>query len=115
MIMKKSYILTILLFSFFLFATSNYAQESSLNAVSNASIDIPGLSIYPNPVSNGKIYINSSLNTVKQVNIYDVLGKKVLSTSLLGKELGISELKAGVYILRIKQNDYSATRKLVVK
>lgn len=77
--------------------------------------DIAGLNIYPNPVSNGKIYITSSLNFTKQIAIYDVLGKKVVSRQLIGKELDINDLKPGVYILKIQENKLSATRKLVVR
>jgi hypothetical protein len=79
------------------------------------SEDIAGLNIYPNPVSNGKIYITSTLNFAKEVNIYDVLGKKVVSRKLIGKELNITDLKPGVYILKIVENNFSATRKLVVR
>lgn len=80
-----------------------------------ASNDITDLVIYPNPVSNGKIYITTKHNLTKQVEIYDVLGKKILSSSLFGKELNISRLTPGIYILKIKEGVQSETRKLVVR
>ena len=49
------------------------------------------------------------------IEIFDVLGKKIYSTSLFGKELNISKLTPGIYILKIKENNSSATRKLVVR
>lgn len=76
---------------------------------------IEDLSIYPNPVSNGKIYITTKQNLTKDIEIFDVLGKKIYTTSLFGKELNIAKLTPGIYILKIKENNISATRKLVVR
>ena len=76
---------------------------------------IEGLSFYPNPVSNGKIYITSKSSLDKEITIFDVLGKKVLQTVLTTKELNISNLSPGVYIIKIKENEATATRKLIVK
>ena len=91
----------------------SYSQVAEPN-ISKTEI-IEDLSIYPNPVSNGKIYITTKENLTKEIEIFDVLGKKVFSASLFGKELNISKLTPGIYILKIKENDSSATRKLVVK
>lgn len=76
---------------------------------------IEDLSIYPNPVSNGKIYITTKQNLTKDIEIFDVLGKKIYTTSLFGKELNIAKLTPGIYILKIRENNISATRKLVVR
>jgi hypothetical protein len=76
---------------------------------------IEGLSFYPNPVSNGKIYITSKSSLDKDIIIFDVLGKKVLQTTLNTKELNISSLSPGVYIIKIKEGEATATRKLIVK
>lgn len=73
------------------------------------------LSIYPNPVSTGKVYIQTENNFTKQIAIFNVLGKEIFSTTISGKELNISKLKAGVYIIKITENNISATRKLIVK
>jgi hypothetical protein len=90
------------------------AQESKVQA-RNQETSIEGLSFYPNPVSNGKIYISSKLSLDKEIIIFDVLGKKVLQTILNSRELTISSLSPGVYIIKIKEGEASATRKLIVK
>ncbi len=38
-----------------------------------------------------------------------------MQTTLLREELNVSELDAGVYVLRVYQKDKVATRKLIVK
>ena len=69
--------------------------------------------ISPNPTTN-KIKINSSLSFLN-LEIYNSLGKKIdiplIDTS---KELDVSHLEKGVYILKIQyQNKKSATRKII--
>jgi len=76
---------------------------------------IEGFQMYPNPVLNVKVYIHTAQNDTKKIVIYDVLGTLVMETTILGKELNVSDLDAGVYVLRVFEKDKSATRKLVVK
>jgi len=72
-------------------------------------------SIYPNPASNGYVHITSFFSGVKTVSVYDILGKKVMTASIPSSILNISELKSGVYTLKIIQNEISSTKKLVIK
>lgn len=73
------------------------------------------LNFYPNPVSNGKIYITSKTSLDKEVTIYDVLGKVVFSRKISTKELSIDGLSPGVYIIKIKEGENTVTKKLIVK
>ncbi len=110
--MTKNYFYSILLllccFSLPLMAQENKQQPTAA---------IEELSFYPNPVSNGKIYITSKNSQSKEIAIYDVLGKKVLQASLNvnAKELNVASLSPGVYIIKIKEGEATATRKLIVK
>lgn len=94
---------------FFLFVSFSYGQNTGNNG------DIDGFQIYPNPVTNGKVYITTAQNSPKKIMIYDVLGTLVLKTTILGKELSLADLDAGVYVLRVFEKDKMATRKLIVK
>lgn len=89
---------------------SSFAQD---NRQSTGTIE--GLSFYPNPVSNGKIYVTSKLGLDKEVIIFDVLGKKILQTIVTTKEVNIGGLSPGVYIIKFREGDDTATRKLIVK
>ena len=111
--MKKHYIyITLLLF--FLISLSAVAQETK-TASAGGKEPIEGLNIYPNPVSGGRIYITSKSGINKDIEIFDVLGKRILQATLSSKELNISELTPGVYIIKVKEGDATATRKLIVK
>ena len=104
--MAKNYFYITLLFS--LFSLASFAQDGK-----QQGNDVLGF--YPNPVSNGKIYITSKTTGAKEVTVFDVLGKKVLQTNLTTRELNISSISPGVYIIKIKEGDASATRKLILK
>lgn len=113
--MKKNYfyITFILCFLFSLSALAQEGKASSLGKTQENTID--GLSIYPNPTNGDKIYIISKLSLEKEIEIFDVLGKKILQTTLSSKELNIGDLNAGVYIIKIREGEFSATRKLIVR
>ncbi len=110
--MVKKYAYIILLF-FFCFSYEGFSQDGK-GATSRLETGIEGLSIYPNPTTSGKIFITSKASLDKKIEIYDVLGKKLIDILLTGKELNISALPNGVYILKIKENENSATRKLII-
>ncbi|WP_298246081.1 T9SS type A sorting domain-containing protein [uncultured Christiangramia sp.] len=112
--MKQKYLFSFLLFSFLMFASSANAQDS-LSASARTEISIDGLSIYPNPITGGRVFISSTKNQEKKIEIYNVLGKPVLKTRLRGRELDVSTLTPGIYIIKIEEGRSKATRKLVVK
>ena len=103
--MLKNYFNIVLLFSLFSFTA--LAQEGKQTS--------DGLSFYPNPVSNGKIYITSKTSLDKDILIFDVLGKKILQTTISSRELNITSIPPGVYIIKITEGDTTATRKLIVR
>jgi len=112
--MKQKYFLYIL-FSLCISLTS-FAQEKK--QISPKTDGIEGLQIFPNPVTNGRIYISTDQNSnSREIEIYDMLGKKVYSTVLYNnnKEINVSHLNSGVYMIKIIENNSSATRKLIVK
>jgi hypothetical protein len=110
---KNYFYITTLLFFFFTMSLS--AQETKQQSKLQETTIIEGLNLYPNPVINGKVYITSKNDLDKEISIFDVLGKKVLQTTISSKELNIANLSPGVYIIKINEAESSATRKLIVK
>jgi hypothetical protein len=76
---------------------------------------ISGLNVYPNPVSNGNLFITSNSTASKGVVIFDVLGKQVLKTTVSNQAVNVSSLNRGVYVVKITEDGKTATRKLVIK
>jgi hypothetical protein len=87
-------------------------NDFGLSVVKN---QIENFVMYPNPVSNGRLYMSSNNNLNKQVKIYALTGQKVYSKNLQTQEhLNISNLNRGIYLVRIEEDGKIATRKLVV-
>ena len=81
--MKKKYFLKLFFFAMLLASTATYAQSNDGVTQKSSIENIEGLNIFPNPVSNGKVYINTKYNLTKTIEIYDVLGKKIISQILI--------------------------------
>ena len=113
--MKKNYLFSILIAIFLLTldASAQKSKSSSYGKVQEYTIE--GLSIYPNPVSGERIFITTKGDAEKEVEIFDVLGKRVLQATLSGKELFIGNISPGVYIIKIKEAEAAATRKLIIR
>jgi hypothetical protein len=82
--------------------------------------------IYPNPVSfDKKINIIFDVNKVNKnenkVEIYNLVGQRVLKTSItnsLGfydKEISLSNLNSGIYMLKFTSGNYQKTKKIVIQ
>ena len=91
--------------------------DSALNfTLANQSFSqIDGLKVYPNPVSNGVLHVESNLNSERTISLYNVLGKQVISTTTSNTTINIANLNSGVYIVKITEGGKTATKKLVVK
>ena len=75
------------------------------------------VNIYPNPASD-KVFISSDKNYPLSVNIYSLLGTKVLEEiSFTGEgSIDIGNIKGGIYLLHFTdENGNTAIRKLVVE
>jgi hypothetical protein len=113
-LMTKNYFYNAILLGFF-FCLNLSAQETKQQPRLQETSVIEGLNLYPNPVSNGKVYISTKNDSEKEIIIFDLLGKKVMQTLISSKELNVSSLNSGVYIIKITEDNASATRKLIVR
>ncbi|MBA6315334.1 T9SS type A sorting domain-containing protein [Cellulophaga baltica] len=106
--MTKIYLILLMVFTF-----SLSGQEPTKKSTNNN--EIAGFKLYPNPTFNDVVYITTKKNLSKTVQVYDLLGELVLQAHSHYKELNISKLDAGVYIVQVTENNKTSSRKLVVK
>ena len=71
-------------------------------------------SLYPNPTNTGSVSISSTNSEVMNVQVFDILGKQVKNQIVANNTLNVANLKSGVYIIKITQNNTSTTKKLVI-
>ena len=71
--------------------------------------------VYPNP-SNGIFNIDfKNSNENNSIEIYSIYGDKVLETSASeSKSITVSNLKKGIYLIKVNQNNQTITKKLVI-
>ncbi|WP_203256889.1 outer membrane protein assembly factor BamB family protein [Hyunsoonleella ulvae] len=96
----------------------NARHTSNVNAItlSTSREFINGFTVYPNPVNNGEFYVSTDSNGIKSIQIFDMLGKQVYAKSIEANEMiKTSNLRAGVYILKVNEDAKVATSKLVIK
>lgn len=74
-----------------------------------------GIKIYPNPVSNGKLYIASATNLEKEVAIYNTLGQEVLQSKTNNQAINVSNLSKGTYFVKITEAGITVTKKLIIQ
>ncbi|QXP71413.1 T9SS type A sorting domain-containing protein [Polaribacter sp. R2A056_3_33] len=89
--------------------------EEATASLSKNSIE--GFTTYPNPITDKSFTISSNSSDTKEVSLFSVIGKRVFSTSFSGlkKNLDVSAINSGVYILKVTEAGKTATKKLVIR
>ena len=72
------------------------------------------IGLYPNPTNKGFVNITTNVSGQIIVDVYDILGKVIISSKINNNRLDVSNLKAGMYVIKIKQNDIITTKKLII-
>jgi len=70
--------------------------------------------IFPTLVSEGIIHITSSKNSMKSVKIFDMSSKLMMSIQTQ-KEVNVSSLEKGNYIINIEEDGVSTSKKIIIK
>ena len=78
--------------------------------------EISGFKIYPNPVRDGKLFIETlNVESSKSIVIYDMLGKQVLTTSTITNSIDVNGLTTGTYFVKVIEDDKTSVAKLMIK
>ena len=88
-------------------------EDSTFTLASNSQT-IAKVNVYPNPVTNGILYIESS-DTISTVAVYDVAGQLVLLATAPSKSLRVDRLARGVYFVKCQAGKSSVVTKIVIQ
>ena len=96
-------------------ANDNWKIQSF--TLSSEFLEIENLSLYPNPVKGVTKILNviSSSKETMNINIYDLLGKNVISGQVINEKVDLSNLNPGVYITKLNQGDRQSSKRIIVK
>ena len=74
------------------------------------------MGIWPNPVTQGIIHINTSAE-IRRIRLIDVSGKTVLVQELRGtvNTLRVGQVAAGLYFLWVETETGSTVQKILIK
>ena len=70
---------------------------------------------YPNPVSQELFLSAKDLQTVNNIEIYDVLGKKVFSQDVYSSPINVEQLPQGIYLISYFDNEVKYVSKIIKK
>ena len=68
--------------------------------------ELTQLSVYPNPVVD-KLYFNRNFTNVLKIQVFTLYGEMVLSKTLNGNSMDVSELPSGCYLLKTSEHTIS--------
>ena len=92
---------------------SLYGRPAEISTLSNNEFILDALRIYPNPASDVlHISMKNGLRT-NQIKIMDITGKVVLETTKNVKQLDMSPYPLGLYVLQIKTEKGSLSKKII--
>ena len=80
--------------------------------LSNDEFNETSFKLFPNPALD-VINIKSNL-TIDRVEVFDVVGKQVLTKAKRVKQLDVSNLRTGIYIVKLHSEGASVTTKILV-
>jgi hypothetical protein len=82
--------------------TFDFSEKEVFEHISGIDMNSDGSSLlYPNP-TKGIVYISPDINS-ENIQIINLMGQVVLNASSDSKRLDLSELKSGVYIVKINE------------
>lgn len=98
------------------FAGVFYVDNIYMYVAGTASVDnnaLLGFSMYPNPANN--VLNISAKETIKNADIFNVLGKKVMSVNInkANGSIDVSNLSSGIYLIKYNVNDKVGTAKFI--
>jgi len=94
--------------------TSNAAMLTATTGVNNLLYNSPMVSVYPNPAKNN-LTIELPGSEGATVQIINAIGQQVTEKIITSTttQIDVTNLPAGVYIVRVKYQDYIITKKLL--
>jgi len=70
--------------------------------------------IFPNPLKNHRLFIESNGSGEKHIEIYNVLGEKKNEIHTYEDAILLSELETGIYVFYLKQDGKKGYKRLVI-
>ncbi len=100
------------------FGDGDFGTPGTGNSVPTAISDNMStkVNIYPNPVTNGCLNMQFGSKCIRIIEVYNILGVKELEKYVYGDKEAINfDLKSGLYLLNVIEENHVTTFKLLIK
>ncbi len=89
--------------------------DVSCAGLSVNDFDLSDLMIYPNPANGDYVTIQSSVSGEKNIEVYDITGKRLINTILNSDKLDVSSVSSGVYLVKVTIQGQTKVNKLIIR
>ncbi|HIB38471.1 T9SS type A sorting domain-containing protein [Mesonia sp.] len=97
-------------------ANDRFELVFAISSMNNENFFKDQFSIYPNPTTGWFNIQNSSDQEIKDISIYNLLGRKVYnSENIEDNNINISQLQAGVYLVKVNTTNGNTITKKIIK
>ncbi|PIY12408.1 MAG: hypothetical protein COZ17_03625 [Flavobacteriaceae bacterium CG_4_10_14_3_um_filter_33_47] len=93
---------------------SLYGRPEFTSTLTNDDVVFKDFKMYPNPVED-VLHFSIQNNTIQQIKLVDINGRIVLETSNNIKEINLSNIPTGFYLLQIETTNGSISKKIIKK
>jgi hypothetical protein len=90
---------------------TNLNKVKAFKSINDSIINQPSLNIYPNPVTN-RLYVDG-VTQLFDVLINNLQGQIIKSETKLSNYIDLSELKSGIYIVKIKYGGNEVIKRII--
>lgn len=80
--------------------------------LSTNSFLLNNITLYPNPVKSN-LYLNTNTVVLTKIEVYSASGKKVVEKSRNTNTIDLSNLKSGIYFLKLHTEDFFTVKKII--
>jgi hypothetical protein len=89
--------------------------DVSCAGLSVNDFNLSDLKLFPNPVNGDYVTIQSSVSGEKNIEVYDITGKRLINTILNSDKLDISSVSSGVYLVKVTIQGQTKVSKLIIR
>ncbi len=91
----------------------NDTFDSAGATLSNKDFELStGISLYPNPAKD-ILYIKGDVSNVKSIEVYSVIGQSVMQIKKSFKEINLSNLQSGLYLIKLNTDETSGVYRII--
>ena len=88
----------------------------TMTTLSTSDFSISNFNVYPNPASDFITIESNIQDEISTVQVFDLLGKQVISRGIENNKLNVSNLSQGMYMLKINSvKGNSITKKIIIE